>query len=283
MDYKKPQSTLVQGNTGIYPLTTADQVILADGSRLEKDGRISADSAANSAKLGGKAPEYYIQPRNLLDNSDFTNPVNQRGATSYSGYDYKIDRWRSFFPDCKLDVNDGYIEISGNSAVQITVAKNGTYSAFAMNTDGNIVEISTEYSTEGTSVKTYLPAGKWKWAALYEGSYTAETLPPYVPKGYSAELAECQRYYRRGLQAVTIGKTYGNGAIFSLYFPKMRIYPTINILGISSQGWGNVDKNNYARGWGDDYGSEHYVNFTSSITEDVGKTVVVEYEYSADL
>ena len=55
MDYKKPQSTLVQGNTGIYPLTTADQVILADGSRLEKDGRISADFAANSAKLGGKA------------------------------------------------------------------------------------------------------------------------------------------------------------------------------------------------------------------------------------
>lgn len=33
------------------------------------------------------------------------------------------------------------------------------------------------------------------WAALYEGSYTADTLPPYVPKGYGAELAECQRYY----------------------------------------------------------------------------------------
>lgn len=55
MDYKKPQSTLVQGGAGIYPLTTADQVILADGSRLEKDGKISADSAANSAKLGGKS------------------------------------------------------------------------------------------------------------------------------------------------------------------------------------------------------------------------------------
>lgn len=48
MDYKKPQSTLVQGGAGIYPLTTADQVILADGSRLEKDGKINAD------KLGGK-------------------------------------------------------------------------------------------------------------------------------------------------------------------------------------------------------------------------------------
>lgn len=33
------------------------------------------------------------------------------------------------------------------------------------------------------------------WAALYEGAYTEETLPPYVPKGYATELAECQRYY----------------------------------------------------------------------------------------
>lgn len=49
MDYKKPQSTLVQGGAGIYPLTTADQVILADGSRLEKDGQVHADV------LGGKS------------------------------------------------------------------------------------------------------------------------------------------------------------------------------------------------------------------------------------
>lgn len=33
------------------------------------------------------------------------------------------------------------------------------------------------------------------WVALYEGEYTADTLPPYVSKGYTAELAECQRYY----------------------------------------------------------------------------------------
>ena len=48
MDYKKPQDTLVHGGIGLYPLTTADQVILSDGSRLEKDGKINAD------KLGGR-------------------------------------------------------------------------------------------------------------------------------------------------------------------------------------------------------------------------------------
>lgn len=72
MDYKKPQSTLVQGGVGLYPLTTADQVILADGSRLEKDRKIIADSAADSAKLGGKGPEYYASE---------TSKVNQAGWT----------------------------------------------------------------------------------------------------------------------------------------------------------------------------------------------------------
>lgn len=32
--------------------------------------------------------------------------------------------------------------------------------------------------------------------ALYDGEYTADTLPPYQPKGYAVELAECQRYYQ---------------------------------------------------------------------------------------
>ena len=30
---------------------------------------------------------------------------------------------------------------------------------------------------------------------MYEGAYTTETVPPYVPKGYATELAECRRYY----------------------------------------------------------------------------------------
>lgn len=33
-----------------------------------------------------------------------------------------------------------------------------------------------------------------EWIAVYEGTYTAETLPVYQPKGYAAELLECQRY-----------------------------------------------------------------------------------------
>ncbi len=52
------------------------------------------------------------------------------------------------------------------------------------------VYISPDTGSTGTAAVV-------RWAALYEGEYTAETLPAYVPKGYAAELAECLRYYRR--------------------------------------------------------------------------------------
>ena len=52
------------------------------------------------------------------------------------------------------------------------------------------VYISPDTGSTGTAAVV-------RWAALYEGEYTAETLPPYVSKGYAAELAECLRYYRK--------------------------------------------------------------------------------------
>ena len=214
MNYKKPQSTIVHGGVGIYPLTTADQVILADGSRLEKDGKINVDSAAESSKLGGKAPEYYIQPRNLLDNSDFTNPVNQRGKTSYTG-GYGIDRWKQWSNNHTTNVSNGHITVNViQQYIGVPINFDTVYTMAARKTDGTILCISgtfnnkinkdglrLDYDTnKDGSKKPYVcinTAGDYLWAALYEGSYTADTLPPYVPKGYAAEFAECRRYYKR--------------------------------------------------------------------------------------
>ena len=184
------------------------------------------DTATNSAKLGGKAPEYYIQPRNLLDNSDFRNPVNQRGKTSYSGiWIYTIDRWKAWvdnsnpgtvavvdggitpYPGVALQrieskyidsskiytlaamTGDGLLVLSGkieSKSKGTTNANNGIY--FNYHTGNDVYQIMLFGSTN---------ASKFIWAALYEGSYTADTLPPYVPKGYVAELAECHRYFQR--------------------------------------------------------------------------------------
>ena len=296
--------------------------------KVASDYLQKTDTASDSAKLGGKAPEYYIQPRNLLDNSDFRNPVNQRG---YEGVDnkymYPIDRWQfdkstDSAASAGYDSTNKYIWIINTNAayadihqkIEPKALKNGVYTLavkqrlfggmtlvvysdntkvaeklVSPNSSDPIALVNfTLNAVPSTALTVYLYTATgntvaFEWAALYEGSYTADTLPPYVSKGYAAELAECQWYYRRGGQAVTIGKLYSGGGIFSLYFPKMRTYPTINILEISSQGWGNVDASNYTQGWGDDYGCEHYRNFTSSITDDVGKTVIVKYECSADL
>lgn len=268
MNYKKPQSTIVHGGTGIYPLTTADQVILADGSRLEKDGKISADSASDSSKLGGKAPEYYVQPRNLLDNSDFRNLVNQRGITSetsVSAYSYFIDRWvnqeneaRSFTlstsgiglppPTTLLQkiekIEAGKIvtfaiKLSDGTIATLTgtvqYASDGAWMRFAsithsfgdmyMETMNGVVNVVV-YNTKVITIE---------WAALYEGSYTAETLPPYVPKGYAAELAECLRYYYTIKSDGARFAAYATGtmndasdAYFPIVFPiPMRIAPTL--------------------------------------------------------
>lgn len=40
MDIIKTQSPLTLGEKGVYPLTTADQIILSNGTRLEKNGKI---------------------------------------------------------------------------------------------------------------------------------------------------------------------------------------------------------------------------------------------------
>ena len=59
-------------------------------------------------------------------------------------------------------------------------------------TGDEVVNVYISPDTESTGTAAVV-----RWAALYEGEYTAETLPPYVPKGYAVELAECLRYYRR--------------------------------------------------------------------------------------
>ena len=330
--YYKPQSPIQSGEDFIYPITTADQVMVDENTRLNavgvhlknidnstdttvygnnattlggvaaedyalktdtapdssklggvaaSDYALKTDTAPDSSKLGGKSPEYYIQPRNLLDNSDFRNPVNQRGNTEITGdWNYGIDRWLVSTkyeqnPNGSILIADNglsmgywtdmmqlipFEQIKGKTLTFAVCTENGVY-AYTMTLpesappagsgsifvgDGIwndiIVMESIKYDNNDSVMFRFRNARTTNqlvyWAALYEGSYTVDTLPPYVPKGYAAELAECQRYFVR----LGIDNTYafiGNGVmregltanIGINYNTTMRVLPTITFHG----------------------------------------------------
>ena len=198
---------------------------------------------------------------NLLDNSDFTNPVNQRGATSYSSqWAYSIDRW--YLPGSTVPVTVGEGYVSFNAADQFIgkAITNGYYTLAVKLLDGRIF-VGSAYYTAGVSstmlanngvVDGYLmgdagsgnhprlriqtvsgEALSFVWAALYEGAYDASTLPAYQPKGYAAELAECMRYYQIIPEQTSCAfSAYAQSEKYfasSINFPQMRITPTVSL------------------------------------------------------
>ena len=92
-------------------------------------------------------------------------------------------------------------------------------------TGDEVVNVYISPDTESTGTAAVV-----RWAALYEGEYTAETLPPYVPKGYAAELAECLRYYRKIKSNNETFSGYATGGVAYAFIPltqAMRIAPTV--------------------------------------------------------
>lgn len=197
----------------------------------------------DATKLGGLDAQYYAQGRaahNLLDNSWFVNPVNQRGQTSYSSQGYSIDRWKSEIAagtSFSISVSSGKLIISksggafrfyqilnndmlGKTVTYAVKTSDGIFSGTCVvsNTINNVrigshnADLSV-YSNDGgkTIFSIFLNDSsddtiEIYCAAMYEGTYTADTLPAYQPKGYAAELAECMRYYQQynthGMSAV---------------------------------------------------------------------------------
>lgn len=163
------------------------------------------------------------QPKNLLDNSDFRNPVNQRGGTEYINA-YNIDRWQTASnTNGYVYVKDGYIEVTAPNSTSIH-----EYTDFYQNFKFRDMMIGKTYTMvaniSGTIYCTPFTFGECDagirltdnvvfysvpnleyllriynttqlyWAALYEGEYTADTLPEYHPKGYANEFSICCQY-----------------------------------------------------------------------------------------
>ena len=76
------------------------------------------NSKADASALDAKADKTQLSNRNLLDNGWFTNPVNQRGQSSYNGSaSYGLDRWWQQ-NDTNVAVHNGYITRSGKWQIE---------------------------------------------------------------------------------------------------------------------------------------------------------------------
>lgn len=228
--------------------------------------RSELEELIESAKTEGKN---YIddivenaESKNLLDNSNFTNAVNQRGFNWYDTNPASppqgcIDRW--YLTDGDVYLNDEGLGVglgsdhftmfqrvkSGSAllgkpvtiAIQFagfepTVISCASFAEDTLlsNSESVAGSVSLEYLDGEVKFTIYCVLGKLvEWAALYEGEYTAETLPEYQPKSYSAELMECRRYLRV-YEAGTLFTGYMNAA-GKLYFTiplttAFRITPT---------------------------------------------------------
>lgn len=233
--------------------------------RAVKSAAKAAEAAATfetdtTLTLSGKAADAAAvsrvsTPYNLLDNSDFRNPVNQRGKLHYTS-GYTIDRWFQGV-NFSVDVTDEGVAISDASQAygaafrqKVLWDRSDVPVTFAVcDSDGFITVVSGIPRSEWT-----LASREWgnigfqcsnnmiianirvdygynrtfRWAALYEGVYTVDTLPKYKPKGYGAELVECQRYFKvYNNPCVPCGNSSAGTQISGYILGGMRVNPTV--------------------------------------------------------
>lgn len=158
---------------------------------------------------------------NLLDNSDWTEPVNTLGKTVYRGLGFSIDRWVVPNDTSALTIGAGYILIQNdhtsastnfvNRLRRGTLTNGKTYTGVIYLADGTVISGSgicveggvtlTDASqavamkiTTGSSYDSAILAvnpgksARINYVALYKGEYGSDNLPAYVPRGYEVEM-----------------------------------------------------------------------------------------------
>ena len=171
---------------------------------------------------------------NLLDNTNFFNPINQRNQTSYSNTDaapkYSIDRWQvlggTFDVQTRTYTSNSTLGIYGNQFRQyiplesVSIGDTITVSSVINDTRQIFTTTIPQYG-DTVADAPFLLETTWggfkmitreaEHAALLtmvvnvSQSITVDWIKmefgnfatPYVPKGYGAELAECFRYFQR--------------------------------------------------------------------------------------
>lgn len=214
----------------IYPQTKTSAVFTNDGVNIESifgnpaliDGSapiIDTTMNVNADTLQNKNWSQMLTNKNLLDNWDFRNPVNQRGQTSYTGlnsrYEYTVDRWAisQYNTNLVVTVNDGYITLSNSGdSTQYYVQKmerfidiNNPYTLSAKTHNGVILcatngmlysdvwGMMVDQSANGVAIFVS-PNSSVSFDIVKLELGSISTLANDPPADYGTELAKCQRY-----------------------------------------------------------------------------------------
>lgn len=204
---------------------------------------------------------------NLLINSDFRKPVNQRGQTSYSIPEntYTIDRWKVLSNAATLSVHDGYIKLSSDNSTSsyfvqkienilvddyITVSINVKSLTGVLNV--HVAGESKEecFSIYSSGVTTYTTSVKFAdfmqlnieaindatvelyWAKVERGVLATQ----FAPRLYNEEFILCQRYYQTTRIHRTIRSDVYNEEIIETipYGIELRRVPTLTSTPVNS-------------------------------------------------
>lgn len=203
---------------------------------------------------------------NLLDNPNFAIAQAGYGGM-HGNTTYAADRWvssnlsnASFDGGKLVVVDDGsslgavYQKLIFNSPCKITItagvavqnaweiamfdAESGAKIASSAGSQAQEALLNAEITSDLTGKKIsiffYLFPGsagggsaKIFNAALYKGSYTPKTLPPWEAPDYTTEYLKCRRYYKALTSyGRTVFKPYGEIAITIVSSDEMRVLPT---------------------------------------------------------
>lgn len=219
--------------------------------------------------------------KNLLHNWDFRSPINQRGASSYSGVGYTIDRW-THSQSRTLSVSNGYIQIGaeGYDELKQFIVNPTKYSGLTVvaSLDAEIASGASDFSiyADGVlvgrnqtfdstrSIKSFtvtLPiistsleiriitaGGLFKLYRVKLELGSVSTLANDPPADYAEQLALCQRYCLAILPFMFVrASNYTSSYIdFNIPIPvSMRTTPSISVDGIALYNMARISQSGF--------------------------------------
>lgn len=243
-------------------LTTTAKTVSGAINELDAgiDNEASLRTAADTA-LDAKISQ--ISNPNLLINSDFRNPINQRGATTYSGSGnpYSIDRWRTL--SSNVEIIEGGLRIYNTISTRSYFAQffekpyKGTYTLTlnVLTLDGTCVIYGDGFNeqqlVEGINVYHVTTNSNYNLINIVLGLHSGSSIvieyikleqgsiaTPFVPRSYGEELALCQRYYWKRPQKLEAVAGYMNGSgsvivTLPIPTPMRNTVPTVKISDIA--------------------------------------------------